>query len=352
MSDAWTDFKAKYSASHSWLVAQGFVAADGVPNIEALLDAVQICRMERQRTNNAELPSTLAVQADLRRTLFRASILRPTWWENGIPDDEVPFLKNHRSLLQKVCGARQPGQAAPWFFTSNYDLAIEWAAESLGLNYINGFSGLHERRFSPHNFDLGFRNVLARGEARFGTYNFYLAKLHGSLTWVELGERDVLERAASALWPGVKKFLDGDAAEVPRVMALPGASKYANTSGFVMGELFRRLTDFVAKPQAMLLVNGYSGNDDHLNRLLSTALHNPTLQLVLFARSATKTNDALDVPVNRDWIRRLAALELPQVTIVFGSNATLGKMVSHLPDPALFDEQAAHIKKLLAESRS
>jgi hypothetical protein len=101
----------------------------------------------------------------------------------------------------------------------------------------------------------------------------------------------------------------------------------------------------------MLLVNGYSCNDDHLNRLLLTALQNPTLQLVLYARSASRAGNVLSLPPNRQWIKNLADLDLPQVTIVFGNSATLAQMVSQLPDPALFDEQAAQIRRLLVESK-
>jgi hypothetical protein len=351
MSQAWAAFQTNSVGSNAWLQAEKFVTGDDPPNIEELLDAIEICRLERQRTGHANLAKTKAVQSDLRRALIRAAILKEPWWQSPIPDGDIVHLKNHRTMLQKLCGARQPGQAAPWIFTSNYDLAVEWAAESLGLNYINGFSGLHERRFSPHNFDLGFRNVLARGEARFGTYNFYLAKLHGSLSWIDVGQHDVVERSTAALWPRLKSFLDGTTDELPGVMALPGAAKYMNTAGFVMGELFRRFTDFMARPQTTLLVNGYSGNDYHLNRLLVTALQNPTLQLVLYARSASRAGDALSLPPFRQWIKNLADLDLPQVTIVFGKSATLSQMVSQLPDPVLFDEQAAQIKRLLIESK-
>lgn len=45
-------------------------------------------------------------------------------------DLSCPELATHRRLLQKLTAARQPGQPSPWIFTTNYDLAIEWAAET------------------------------------------------------------------------------------------------------------------------------------------------------------------------------------------------------------------------------
>ncbi|TOG91817.1 hypothetical protein CGI91_05585, partial [Vibrio parahaemolyticus] len=77
-------------------------------------------------------------------------------------------FKYHRELLEKLISNRQPGQAAPMLFTTNYDLSLEWAAEEIGIQLVNGFSGLHTRTFQPQNFDLSFRNVNAKGEARFG----------------------------------------------------------------------------------------------------------------------------------------------------------------------------------------
>jgi hypothetical protein len=350
MLQAWQKFETRAKTSHSWLLDRSFVKPAEPPNLEELIDALEICRLEWTRAKHVELPHIEAAQQDLRRELVDAAILQKEFWTQATDDSAVELLRHHRWLLQKICGARQPGQSAPWLFTTNYDLAIEWAAESLGLNYINGFSGLHSRRFSPHNFDLGFRNVLARGEARFGIYNFYLAKLHGSLTWIDDG-RDVYEQSSGAVWPRLETFLAGGAEDLRGVMAFPGAAKYMSTVGFVMGELFRRFTDLMARPQTTLIVNGYSCSDEHLNRLLLSALQNPTLQLVLYARSASKISDQLSVPPSRPWIKKLATLSLPQVTIVYGPSASFSEMVTQLPDPAVYDEQAATIRKMLAEAK-
>jgi hypothetical protein len=45
-------------------------------------------------------------------------------------------------------------------------------------------------------------------------------------------------------------------------------------------------------------------------------------------------------------------LALPQVTIVFGGAAGFAEMVSQLPDPAVYDEQAAEIRRMLADSKA
>lgn len=48
----------------------------------------------------------------------------------------------------------------------------------------------------------------AKGEARFGVYNVYLAKLHGSLTWKEV-DHSLYEVPASEAWRDIDEFLTG-----------------------------------------------------------------------------------------------------------------------------------------------
>ena len=252
--------------------------------------------------------------------------------------------------MQKLTASRQPGQPSPWLFTSNYDLAIEWAAETLGLKVTNGFDGLHRRVFSPQNFHLGYRNTLARGEARFGTYNIYLAKLHGSLTWQLIRDGTVQEFPAHALWDRVTSFLNGDSDDFEGHIVYPSIAKYVSTVGSVLGELLRRFTEFLARPQTCLIVSGYSFSDEHLNGILACALQNPTLQLLLYCPEVVRTDEALSLEECSDWVRRVAGLESPQVTIVGGGPAAhFEAMVSHLPDPAVYDEQAAQIRAMIKE---
>ena len=185
MKKLWKGFRKRYSERKKWLKKNRFISNTTEVNIENLLDALEIARLEWKRSDQTqELQYLKQARADVLRTVISAAILQPTWWENpSAIETEPKKLAKHRQLLHKLTASRQPGQPSPWVFTTNYDLAVEWAAEMIGLKVNNGFDGLHRRTFSPHNFDLSYRNTLARGEARFGTYGIYLAKLHGSLTW-------------------------------------------------------------------------------------------------------------------------------------------------------------------------
>lgn len=352
MAALWKSFEATSKPSCKWLRDNGFVTEDP-PNVELLADALQIASLEWKRTASKKLPELAKAQADLQRSIIRGALLKEEWWTSPDKLDTATELGDHRQLLKKLTSARQPGQASPWIFTTNYDLAVEWAAETIGLHVSNGFDGVHRRIFTPHNFDLGLRNVLARGEARFGAYNIYVAKLHGSLSWQVAADDSLQEAPAWARWAAVESFLAGKTDVIPGVLVLPSAAKYVQTVGFAFGELFRRFTDFVSRPQACLVVNGYSFSDEHLNRLLQSALQNPTMQIVIYAREAERLGDRLDVSRCRPWLQRVASIQSPQVTIVGGKEAgTFASFVRDLPDPAIYNEEAAALLDRIRELNS
>lgn len=347
----WEYFEATYPDSGKWLQGNGFTEDGVAPNVEHLADAIEVAALEWRRAKNPELAKLEDARADLARAVIHAALLQQKWWEDpSLVDVDAAELKHHRCVFQKLTAARQPGQPAPWLFTTNYDLAVEWAAESINLKVINGFDGLHRRVFSPHNFDLGWRNVLARGEARFGTYHVYLAKVHGSLSWQKEEDGTVVELPASARWKAFDELRRGGSSTDAGLLVLPSAAKYVQTVGFVLGELLRRLAEFLARPQTAIITNGYSFSDEHLNRLLITALQNPTLQLVMYLPEAHRKGDELDLSNCSPWARKVLALESPQVTSVGGgANAHFDAMTRQLPDPAVYDEQAAQMRAIVKE---
>ncbi len=347
----WRSFVDEFDESASWLLEESFVSEQDVdadntstPNVEQLADKLAIASAEWHRVNDDKLPNGAFARANLNRAVVKAALLQEEWWArpSGIAFDEQ-LLKSHRNLLQKLTASRQPGQAAPWVFTTNYDLAVEWAAESIDMSVINGFIGTHSRRFSPQSFDLGFRNTQARGEARFGSYNVYLAKLHGSLTWEEQ-QGQYYEIQAAGIWPAIRKFIHSETATFGSLV-LPSAAKYVQTVGFVLGELLRRFAEFLARPQTSLFICGYGFGDEHINRLLTSALLNPTLQLVVYVPELAALSDVSGLA---PAMRKLVALQSPRVTVVGGgSRAFFDKLTEDLPDPAIYDEDLKELENRL-----
>ncbi|WP_261524034.1 SIR2 family anti-phage-associated protein [Burkholderia multivorans] len=352
----WNDFVEQDQDAANWLKDERFVEESALaagdsripPNVEELVDTLEIALSEWDRQERPEAVDIETARAALFRAVVRAALLQKGWWTSpsGAEADEE-HLTYHRSILQKLVAARQPGQASPWVFTTNYDLAVEWAAESIDLQVVNGFLGTHSRRFSPQSFDLGFRNIQARGEARFGVYNVYLAKLHGSLSWREESGQ-IFELPAPLAWKQIGAFLDDDDQTDLGLMVLPRAAKYMQTVGFVLGELFRRFSEFLSRPQSCLLVAGYGFGDEHINRILRSALLNPTLQLVIYFPGFAGDAAAPELPAA---LRKLLSLRNPRVTIVGGgADAYLDRLAAHLPEPLLYDEEMRRLEQALREA--
>ena len=368
----WAEFVSEWPVEAAWMVEHGFIDADAVaparpvtPNIEHLIDSMEIALSDwtRQMSKFPENPveyapgeqelgenlvDLKAAKAALFRTVVSAALLRQEWWlsSSGVETDDVA-LASQRTILQKLVSARQPGQASPWIFTTNYDLAIEWAAESIDLQVSNGFLGVHTRRFSPQSFDLGFRNTQARGEARFGVYNIYLAKLHGSLTWKQENGQ-VFEVAAPLAHQRIRAFMaERDGSDLG-LMVMPRAAKYMDTIGYVLGELFRRFAEFMSKPQSCLILCGYGFGDEHINRLIRSALLNPTLQLVIYSSGFNGNPADANLP---PALRKLLSLKNPRITVVGGgsAHAYIDSLARHLPDPLIYDEDMRKFEKALRD---
>lgn len=368
----WTRFVAEFPADAAWMVEHGFIRAEAAalprpvtPNFEHLIDSLEIALSDwtrqmgmfgdnpidyapGERALEEKLSDLKKVKAALFRTVVSAALLRQEWWlsPSGVESDDEG-LASQRTILQKLVSARQPGQSSPWVFTTNYDLAIEWAAESIDLQVSNGFLGTHTRRFSPQSFDLGFRNTQARGEARFGVYNIYLVKLHGSLTWKQEGGQ-VFEVSAQLAHQRIDNFMAEQDGEDLGLMVMPRAAKYMDTIGYVLGELFRRFAEFMSKPQSCLILCGYGFGDEHINRLLRSALLNPTLQLVIYSSGFNGDPTDQSLP---PALRKLLSLKNPRITVVGGgsSYAYIDSLARHLPDPLIYDEDMRKFERALRE---
>lgn len=220
-------------------------------------------------------------------------------------------------------------------------MALEWAAEDLGIQLFNGFSGLHTRQFYPQNFDLAFRNVNAKGEARFGHYHAYLYKLHGSLTWYQDDSLTVNEVSSSQAYDNyIKDIINEDDYYRGQHLIYPGANKYSHTIGFVYGEMFRRFGEFLSKSQTTLFINGFGFGDYHINRIILGALLNPSFHVVVYYPELAKAQINVDSGAASEGEKAIITLKhltLNQVTVVGGGgDAYFDSFVKHLPYPVLF----------------
>lgn len=268
----------------------GAARACGLPDVAALqaqvvegLEDDQRSAFERQLTGR-NLEQTLS---RLRRI---AALLEDA-------DDRVDGLtaSDARALDQAVCrlivGALDLARAdlapvlrlAAWaaradyhlpveLFTVNYDLLLESALEALSVPFFDGFVGALHARFRtelvealPSDTDLWLPSFLVR-----------LWKLHGSVNWAwEDGTR------AEVVREGAPVSGDQPAA------IYPSDAKYDESRRVPFVVLQDRLRRALHHPETLVLVSGYSFEDQHLNEMLfDAARRRPRSELIAFCHDA------------------------------------------------------------------
>lgn len=211
----------------------------------------------------------------------------------------------HLAFLSKLV-ARDSNLGRAHLFTLNYDTLLEQALERLGIQYFDGFSGRAEAKFDPsvYGLDIYYPGELAEGRVRRFDKFAHLYKLHGSLHWF-IADGELRSRHPNLapfggyreLTPAEKgEKLPGLAEDVPAVGILPTANKFHQTLTMPFAHLFRSLQIRLSAPQTFLLVMGYGFGDDHITRLIETALMNPSLVMLV-----------VEPDPNIDTIRRIKA---------------------------------------------
>lgn len=197
----------------------------------------------------------------------------------------------HLSFLAKLV-ARDSNLGRAHLFTLNYDTLFEQALELLGIQYFDGFTGRADARFDPsiYGLDIYYPGEVAEGRVRRFDKVVHLYKLHGSIHWQVRG--DELRARHPDLHP-FKSYLgletpadkatklDEFGETIPSVGILPTANKFAQTLAMPFAHLFRSFQIRLSAPQTFLLVLGYGFGDEHVTRIIETALMNPSLVMLV-----------------------------------------------------------------------
>lgn len=210
------------------------------------------------------------------------------------------FLK---ALLQRPLNLKRAN-----IFTSNYDLAFEHAFDKLGIHYIDGFSGFHNRFFKPETFeyDIFYPGSTTSGKVQRIEKVVKYYKLHGSLSWVNSAFKDAnniygIEEKPLELIESLKK--KGE------IIIYPSAIKKSYTLNLPYSELFRQFASAITQSQSVLVTIGYSFGDDHFNDIIYQALSNPTFTLIVVDLQGTKN----------EYINNLKNLNDPRIIILEGA---------------------------------
>lgn len=252
------------------------------------------------------------------------------------------FLK---SLMQRPLNLQRAN-----IFTSNYDLAFEYAFDNLGIKYIDGFSGFHHRYFKPEtfNYDIFYPGTTTAGKVQRIEKVVRYFKLHGSISWVSDSQRtsnNVYGIEEMPIELIKRKAEEGDGAfGYGNLMIYPTAVKKSYTLDLPYSELFRHFASCISQPQSVLFTVGYSFCDEHFNDVIYQALSNPSFTLIIVdLKGCEKSTE----------IKRLKDLNDPRIIIIegdyLGDFLTLAdELMPDFMDTSSDDMVAATLNNLLS----
>ena len=159
----------------------------------------------------------------------------------GLPDGD----NSYRRFANWICAIDRlvPVEV----FTTNYDLLLEQALEELFVPFFDGFSGSRYPFFDIHSVE---RNDLP-------PYWTRLWKLHGSVNWKVMGKN--VSRVTKDV-PGSPELI------------YPSKLKYDQSRKMPFLAMSDRLSGFLLRPHATLIICGYSFGDEHINDTIINAL--------------------------------------------------------------------------------
>lgn len=202
-------------------------------------------------------------------------------------DVELPSDKSSYHNLVKWIGSIDRDVPIE-IFTTNYDLLIEQALESLEIPYFDGFVGAR-RSF----FDL--RAVEGNLAPKHWTRVW---KIHGSINWYQEEIK------------GQKKiFRASEINDNATPLILPSHLKYDQSRKMPYLALIDQLGSFIKQKSSLLIISGYSFNDEHLNDIIINSLKaNPSaMALALMFDSFSYENEKKEVGQRYSEAYKLAA---------------------------------------------
>ncbi len=161
-------------------------------------------------------------------------------------DKELPNkITSYHNLVSWISGI--PRENPVEIFTPNYDLLVESALEAKNIPYFDGFVGSRKAFFDLHSIE--YEELPSRWVR--------LWKLHGSVNWWVDTDGNVFR--------GVSKNSD-------KQMIYPSHLKYLQSRRMPYLAMQDRLSNFLSTGQSVLITNGYSFVDQHLNEIITQRL--------------------------------------------------------------------------------
>ncbi len=260
-----TDGKNTYDLLIGELIKTGNTS----PNIEDILSFVRALKQvscgatEVRGLKESEL-------TDLEKNICKKIVERT---RVALPDKETPYhqLAHWIHLIDR-------GDSPIECFTTNYDLLAEQAFEETGVAYFDGFVGARQPFF----------DLRAIEDCLIPKHWTRLWKVHGSINWYFNSTNEIFR--STEIKTDSSCIID------------PSHLKYDQSRKMPYLALIDRLSAFLRQTSAILITNGYSFGDTHLNDTIINALTaNPTAMVIalLHDKYSTKYEKAFSYAKNR-----------------------------------------------------
>ena len=161
----------------------------------------------------------------------------------------------HEALMMKLRSYGCLGKVN--LYTPNYDLALEYVLDKLGIEYANGF--------------IGFVNRIFDSKSLMVSRITKLIKIHGSVNWLFDNEEKVIKE----IQPHFTEDGMVDISNAEHVLIYPTEQKLYQTYNAPYSELMRSMMDGFETQKNVVLVLGYRYADEHINEILYKAVANP-----------------------------------------------------------------------------
>ena len=308
-------------------------------NLERLLEVLFSLRFVQEHTNKQENQEISDLTGNVITKVTSYILNRCTSGAFSSGNDTV--LKLYQSFYQKLT-FRDRSLPSPWVFTTNYDLFNETAMDRSLIPFINGFSGVIERRFNPATYRYSLADQMDIVNQKWTAVEnlIYLCKLHGSVNWIE---------EPFSLYP-IREFQAVPDMMSDRVMIYPTPMKQRTSLGSPYTDLFREFQSRIVRDQSVLFVIGYSFNDAHVNSIIFQALTVPTFRLIAFVQ-----------PSEEGVIKQLKELDDPRVWLIGGNgheesqkahffSTVVSQFMPELPSERTEQAVAKALQSLLGEA--
>lgn len=164
----------------------------------------------------------------------------------------------HKKFAEWLAYAQSHRQTSIEVFTTNYDTLLESAFETARVPYFDGFVGSVEPFFMSEAVNLSATKDFAPPNTWVRLW-----KLHGSINWCWRTQPD-----------GKSTFTrkSADLAENEELMIFPSKDKYIESRRLPFISFQDRLREFMSRGEVLVIICGYSFQDEHINEIIFEAL--------------------------------------------------------------------------------